>query len=154
MILLCCNTVLNIAKSYQIGSISSFWNFSTYILICRDWGEKGNWVFLSLRQYYLLYSNILCAILMIRLWEFQNAKMSLYSSKIDRDIAKNVKIQILKNDSFCLKKLCFFLAKTAIFQNFLHFLLYLGKFWCYICPFYHFGILNVSALKWRTACLN
>ena len=41
---------------------------------------------------------------MMRLWEFQNGKMGQYSSKIDRDTAKNVKIQILKNDSFCLKQ--------------------------------------------------
>ena len=37
---------------------------------------------------------------MMRLREFQNGKMGPYSPKIDQDTAKNVKIQILKNDSF------------------------------------------------------
>ena len=37
---------------------------------------------------------------MIRLWEFQNGKMGLYSPKIDWDTAKNVNDEILKNDSF------------------------------------------------------
>ena len=45
------------------------------------------------------YTYYIC--LIIRLWEFQNGKMGLSSLKIDRDTAKNVKIQILKNDSFC-----------------------------------------------------
>ena len=35
------------------------------------------------------------------LWEFQNGKLGPYSSKIDGDTAKNVKIQILKNYRFC-----------------------------------------------------
>ena len=52
----------------------------------------------------------------MRLSGFQNGKMGLYSSKIDRDTAKNVKIQILKNDSFCLK-IVFFLTKL-LFSNF------------------------------------
>ena len=30
--------------------------------------------------------------LMMRLWEFQNGKMSLYNPKIDQDTARNVKI--------------------------------------------------------------
>ena len=37
----------------------------------------------------------------MRLWKFQNGKLDPYSSKIDQDTAINVKIQILKNDSFC-----------------------------------------------------
>ena len=37
----------------------------------------------------------------MRLWEFQNGKMDLYSSKIDQDTVKNVKRKILKNNSFC-----------------------------------------------------
>ena len=54
---------------------------------------------------------------MMRLWEFQNGKMSLYSSKIDQDTAKNVKRKILKNNSFRQEKHNF-LTKTVIFQNF------------------------------------
>ena len=38
------------------------------------------------------------------LWEFQNGKAGLSSSKINQDTTKNVKAQILKNDSFRLKK--------------------------------------------------
>ena len=91
---------------------------------------------------------------MIRLWEFLNGKMGLNSSKIDRDTAKSVKLEILKNNSFCLK-IVFFLTKTVIFQNFTFytFLLYLGQFFSCINPFYHFGILKVSSLKWHTVCL-
>ena len=37
----------------------------------------------------------------MRLREFQNGKMDLYSSKIDQDTVKNVKREILKNNSFC-----------------------------------------------------
>ena len=37
----------------------------------------------------------------MRLREFQNGKMDLYSSKIDQDTVKNVKIKILKNFNFC-----------------------------------------------------
>ena len=37
---------------------------------------------------------------MMRLWEFQNGKMSVYRQKIDQDTVKNVKDQILKSCSF------------------------------------------------------
>ena len=37
----------------------------------------------------------------MRLRELQNGKMDLYSSKIDQDTVKNVKREILKNNSFC-----------------------------------------------------
>ena len=67
--------------------------------------------FVTLRQYYVLKSNILSAILKIRLREFQNGKMSINSSKIDQDRAKTVKRKILKNNSFC-SKVVFFLTKT------------------------------------------
>ena len=53
---------------------------------------------------------MLCAILKVRLWEFQNGKMGKNSSKIDQDTAKTVKRKILKNNSFCLK-VVFFLTK-------------------------------------------
>ena len=52
----------------------------------------------------------------MRLSEFQNGKMGLYSSKIDRDRAKTVKCEFLKNNSFCLE-IVFFLTKTVIFQK-------------------------------------
>ena len=45
-------------------------------------------------------------------WKWQNHA----SSKIARYTIKNVKIQILRNNSFCLEKLNF-LTKTVIFQN-------------------------------------
>ena len=41
---------------------------------------------------------------MFTLWEFQNGKMGQYRLKIDQDIAKYVKDDILKNDSFHWKK--------------------------------------------------
>ena len=37
---------------------------------------------------------------MFTLWEFQNGKMGQYRLKIDKDIAKDVINEILKNDSF------------------------------------------------------
>ena len=43
--------------------------------------------------------------------------MGLYNPKIDQETAKNVKIQIMKNNNFCLKTV-FFLTKNVIFQNF------------------------------------
>ena len=46
------------------------------------------------------FSNKSNSMLYMRLWKFQNDKTGLYSSKIDQDTAKNVKIQILENDSF------------------------------------------------------
>ena len=75
--------------------------------------------------------------------------MGLYSSKIDRDTAKNVKIQILKNDSFLFKN-CVFLNENCHFSKFydLHFLLYFGQFLNYIGPIYHFGILKVSSITY------
>ena len=90
---------------------------------------------------------MLCAILKVRLWEFQNGKMGKNSSKIDQDTAKTVKRKILKNNSFCLK-VVFFLTKTVKNGYFLKvyvllFLLYIGQFLSYFCPFYHFGILKV-----------
>ena len=96
--------------------------------------------------------NVQCVILIMRLREFQNGKMGLNSSKIDRDTAKSVKLQILKNSSFCLK----ILNENCYISKFyvLHFLLYLGQFFSCINPFYHFGILKVSSLKWHRACLN
>ena len=102
----------------------------------------------------MLNLNILCAILKMRLREFQNGKMGIYSSKIDQDTEKNVKRKILKNNSFRLKKTQF-LNKNCYFSKFydLHFLPYLGQFLSYISPFYHFGILKVLSLKWHTVCL-
>ena len=81
--------------------------------------------------------------------------MGLYSSKIDQDIAKTVKIQSLRNYSFC-KKNCVFLNENCYFSKFyvLQFLLCLGQFLSCIGSFYHFGILKVSSLKWHTVCLN
>ena len=71
-------------------------------LYSRDWfKKKWDWVFQTLWQYYLRLCWYVYICLIIRLWEFQNGKMGLSSLKIDRDTAKNVKIQILKNDSFC-----------------------------------------------------
>ena len=52
----------------------------------------------------------------MRLWEFENGKMGLYSPKIDQDRTNNVKCRILKNDSFNKEKHNF-LTKTVIFQN-------------------------------------
>ena len=83
----------------------------------------------------------------MRLWEFQNGKMGLYSSKIDQDRAKNIKRKILKNNSFCLE-IMFFLTKNCHISKFskfyvLQFLLYLGQFLDFIGPFYHFGILKI-----------
>ena len=106
-------------------------------------------------QYYVLKSDILCAILKIRLWDFQNGKMSKNSSKIDQYTAKTVKRKILKNNSFCLK-VVFFLTKTVIFQKF--------TFYCFCCIlvnfwaiFAHFTILEFSKSylfkKWHTVCL-
>ena len=60
----------------------------------------------------------------MRLWEFQNGKMGLYSSKIDQDTAKNVQLKILKNKSFGLK-IMFFLTKTVILR-FTFFAVFLG----------------------------
>ena len=74
--------------------------------------------------YFLTDFNILCAILKIRFWEFQNGKMSKNSSKIDQDTAKTIKRKILKN------------------------------FLSYFCPFYHFGILKFLSLKWHTVYQN
>ena len=53
---------------------------------------------------------------MKRLWEFQNGKMGIYRQKINQDTVKNVKDQILKNNSFHKEKHEFF-AKTVIFHN-------------------------------------
>ena len=63
------------------------------------------------------------------LWQFQNGKVGLYWSKIDQDTRNLVKIQKLKNNSFC-SKLCF-LNKNCNFSTFefLHYPLYLGHFW-------------------------
>ena len=41
------------------------------------------------------------SMLQMRLREFENGKMDLYSSKIDQDTVKNVKRKILKNNSLC-----------------------------------------------------
>ena len=64
---------------------------------------------------------------MMRLWEFQNGKMGVYRQKINQDTVKNVKILILKNNSFC-EKTHVFLYENFYFSKFdlLHFLLYLG----------------------------
>ena len=53
--------------------------------------------------------------------------MGIYRQKINRDTVKNVKDQILKNNSFHKEKHDFF-YKNCYFSkfNFLHFLLYLG----------------------------
>ena len=85
---------------------------------------------------------------MMRLWEFQNGKMSVYRQKIDQDTVKNVKDQILKSCSFHKEKSWVF-YKNCYFSKlkFLQFLLYLGQFFAYIHPFYHFGILKVSSLS-------
>ena len=57
--------------------------------------KKWDWVFVTLWQYYECKSNMLCAILKVRLWEFQNGKMGKNSTKIDQDTAKTVKHKIL-----------------------------------------------------------
>ena len=41
---------------------------------------------------------------MIRLWEFQNGKMGLYSPKIDWDTAKNVKNENFEKGQLSLRK--------------------------------------------------
>ena len=68
--------------------------------------EENMWelFFQTLWQYYLWLCWLVYIRLMIRLWEFQNGKMGLYSPKIDQDIAKIVKrkiLRFLKYDSFC-----------------------------------------------------
>ena len=98
-----------------------------------------------------------CAILKIKLWEFQNGKMGKNSSKIDQDTAKTVEheiLEILKIWKFSLRKTQL-LNKNCYFSKFyvLLFLLYLGQFLSYFCSFYHFGILKASSLKWHTVCL-
>ena len=74
--------------------------------------------------------------------------MSVYRQKIDQDTVKNVKDQILKSSSFHKEKSWVF-YKNCYFSKlkFLQFLLYLGQFFAYIHPFYHFGILKVSSLS-------
>ena len=64
----------------------------------------------------------------MRLLEYQNGKMDLYSLKIGKDIAKmyNTILYLTK------QKLSFFKKK-----------IYLGQFFSYIGPFYHFGILKI-----------
>ena len=119
--------------------------------------KKWNWVFVTLWQYYVLKSNKLCAILKIRLWEFQNGKMGKNSSKIDQDTAKTAKRKILE----ILKFWKFSLRKTQLLNKMCYsskvyvllFLRYLGQFLSYSYPFYHFGILKVLSLKWHTVCL-
>ena len=54
--------------------------------------------------------------LMMRLWEFQNGKTGVYRQKINQDTVKNVKDQILKNNSFRKENHIYF-TKTVIFQN-------------------------------------
>ena len=60
---------------------------------------------------------------MMRLWEFQNGKMGIYRQKINRDTVKNVKDQILKNNSFHKEKHDFF-TKTVIFKNLTFYIFY------------------------------
>ena len=64
------------------------------------------------------------------MWEFQNGKSGLCSSKINRDSTKNAKIQILKNNNFCKEKYDI-LTKAVIFQNlnFYTFCCILVNFW-------------------------
>ena len=50
------------------------------------------------------------------LWQFQNGKVSLYSSKIDQDTRNIVKIRKLKNYSFCSKNIIF--EQKLLFFNF------------------------------------
>ena len=77
--------------------------------------------------------------------------MGLCSLKIDRDKPKNVKIQILKNNSFLLKN-CVFLNENCHFSkfHFLHFLLYLGQFLDYvyrpILPFWNSQSLIIKLM--------
>ena len=61
---------------------------------------KLDWVFQTLWQYYVWLCWLAYVRLIMRLSEFQNGKMGLSSLKIDWDKAKNVKNEILKNDSF------------------------------------------------------
>ena len=78
--------------------------FLEFLLLKQGLGSlmqnKWDWVFQKLFQYYLWLCLLVYIRLMIRLWEFQNGKMGLYSPKIDWDTAKNVNDEILKNDSF------------------------------------------------------
>ena len=67
--------------------------------------------------------------------------MGLYSPKIDRDTANNVKRKILKKEIFH-KENCYFSK-----YGFLHFLLHLGQFLCYTGSFYLYGILKVRSLR-------
>ena len=129
------NLCYNIFWLYRILKKSYFPKISTYF-----WNpfrpqnvetvpKKWDCVFQSLWQYYFWLCWLAYMRLMTRLWEFQNGKMGLHSSKIDRDRAKNVKRKILKNFSFCVE-IVFSLTRTAIFQKFciLQFLLYLCQF--------------------------
>ena len=83
---------------------------------------------------------MLCAILKVRLWEFQNGKMGKNSSKIDQDTAKTVKRKILKNDSFCsfCSKVVFFLTRTVILQKGM----YCRNFWDCFGSFFLFYIIK------------
>ena len=60
--------------------------------------------------------------------------MILFSPKIDRDRANNVRCKILRNGNFNKEK------------HILHYLLYLGQLLSHISSFYHFGIPKVSSL--------
>ena len=65
-----------------------------------SYAKKWDWVFQTLWQYYVWLCWLAYVHLIMKLWEFQNGKMSLSSLKIDWDKAKNVKNEILKHDSF------------------------------------------------------
>ena len=92
---------------------------------------------------------------MIIRWEFQNGKMGLHSSKIDQNTAKMLKVKFWKITVFVKKNTIFKQKLQCYFSRFydLHFL-HLGQFLSYITPFYPFGILKVSSLKWSAVCLN
>ena len=72
---------------------------------------------------------------------------TVYCSKIDRDRAKNVKLQILENNSFCLK-IMLFLTKTVIFKilRFTFFAISWSIFELYrlILPFWNYQSLIIK----------